>query len=89
MSLFAVRSPRGDTTIHQLAEVDPRQAEAFELDLERARLTHTLVRGALSGDDREIDELCLQLMERLIERRALQGKGETQLQSRGKSISDT
>jgi hypothetical protein len=25
--------PRGDTTIRQLAEVDPRQAEAFRLDL--------------------------------------------------------
>jgi hypothetical protein len=80
--------PGGDTTIHQLAEVDPRQAEAFELDLERAQLAHALVRGALSGDDRDIDELCLQLMERLIERRELEGRGETQLQSRGKGISD-
>jgi hypothetical protein len=80
--------PGGDTTIYQLAEVDPREAKAFELDLERARLTHTLVRGALSGDERDIDELCLQLMERLIERRVLQGKGETHLQSRGKSVSD-
>jgi hypothetical protein len=46
--------PRGDTEIYQLAEVDPRQAEAFQLDLEQARLTHMLVRGALSGDDRDI-----------------------------------
>ena len=80
--------PRGDTEIYQLAEVDPRQAEAFELDLDRARLAHTLVRGALSGDHRDIDELCLQLMERLIERGKLEGRGETQLQSRGKGISD-
>ena len=68
--------PGGDTEIYQLAEVDPRQAEAFELDLERARLTHTIVRGALSGDDRDIDELCLQLMERLIERRRPGGERE-------------
>ena len=80
--------PRGDIEIHQLAEVDPGQAEAFELDLERARLNRTLVRGALGGDARDIDELCLQLMERLIERRAREGRGETQLQSRGKGISD-
>jgi len=80
--------PMGDTEIHQLAEVDPGQAEAFELDLERARLSRTLIRGALGGDDRDIDELCLQLMERLIERHAREGRGETQLQSRGKGISD-
>ena len=80
--------PWGDIEILQLAEVDPGQAEAFELDLERARLSRTLVRGALSGDARDIDELCLQLMERLIERRAREGRGETQLQSRGKGISD-
>ena len=80
--------PRGDTEINQLAKVDPGRAEAFELDLERASLSRTLVRGALGGDDRDIDELCLQLMERLIERRAREGRGETQLQGRGKGISD-
>ncbi len=80
--------PGGDSEIHQLAVVDPGQAEAFELDLERARLSRALVRGALGGDDRAIDELCLQLMERLIERRAREGRGETQLQSRGAGISD-
>lgn len=80
--------PRGDIEIHQLAEVDPGQAEVFELVLERAGLSRTLVRGALAGDARDIDELCLQLMERMIERRAREGRGETQLQSRGQGISD-
>jgi hypothetical protein len=35
-----------------------------------------------------MDELCLQLMERLIERKRLEAKGETHLQGRGEGISD-
>jgi hypothetical protein len=47
-----------------------------------------LICGVLDGDDREMDELCLQLLERLIERKRLVAEGMTQLQSRCKGVSD-
>jgi hypothetical protein len=51
-----------DTEIHRFAGVDPLQALGNEL--ERAGLARALVCGTLGGNDRDIDELCLQLMER-------------------------
>jgi hypothetical protein len=77
---------RVDTEIYRFADVD--LVQKLGDDLERANLTRALVHGALGGDDREIDELCLQLMERLIERKRLEANGETHLQARGKGISD-
>lgn len=77
---------RVDTEIYRFAGVDPFQALGH--DLEQAGLDRPLVCGALAGDDRDIDELCLQLMERLIERQRHEEKGETQLQARGIGISD-
>jgi hypothetical protein len=77
---------RCDTEIHRFAGVDPMQALGH--DLEQAGFDRSLVCGALGGDDRDIDELCLQIMERLIERRRLAAKGETHLQARGDGISD-
>jgi hypothetical protein len=75
-----------DTEIHRFAGVDPLQALGH--DLEQAGLDRALVCGALGGDDRDIDELCLQLMERLIERQRLEARGATHLQGRGGGISD-
>jgi len=77
---------RCDTEIHRFASVDPMQG--LGQDLEQAGFDRSLVCGALGGDDRDIDELCLQIMERLIERGRLAAKGETQLQARGHGISD-
>jgi hypothetical protein len=77
---------RVDTDIYRFAGVDPFQA--LGEDLEQAGLDRALVCGALGGDDRDIDELCLQLMERLIERKRLEAQGETHLQARGHGISD-
>jgi hypothetical protein len=82
------RSFGPDAQIHRFADVDPLRVETLKTELERARISPSLVIGALGGYERDIDELCLQLMERLIERRRLEAKGETQLQSRGKAISD-
>lgn len=75
-----------DTEIQRFVEVDPLQALGH--DLERAGLDRALVCGALGGDDRDIDELCLQLMERLIERKCMEARGATHLQGRGDGISD-
>jgi hypothetical protein len=79
-------APGCDTEIYRLAGVDPLLA--LGEDWREAQLDRWLVCNALVGDDREMDELCLQLMERLIERKRLEAKGETHLQSRGKGISD-
>lgn len=80
--------PGCDTEIHRLAEVDPLNSETFGLELDRAGIARTLVIGALGGDSHEIDELNLQLMEKLIERRKLEKEGLTHLQSRGYVVSD-
>ncbi len=75
-----------DAEVHRFAGVDPFQALGPEL--ERAGLDRGVVCGALGGDHHDIDELCLQLMERLIDRKHLEAKGETHLQGRSKAISD-
>jgi hypothetical protein len=79
-------APGCDTEIYRFTGVDPLQFLGDEL--KNARLDRWLVRGVLGGNDRDIDELCLQLLERLIERKRLEAKGETHLQGRGKGISD-
>ena len=79
-------APGCDTEIYRFAGVDPLQFLGQEL--KNGRLDRWLVCGALGGDDRDIDEVCLQLMERLIERKRLEAQGETHLQGRGKGISD-
>jgi hypothetical protein len=75
-----------DTEIYRFAGVDPLRTLGDEL--QRAGLARALVCGALGGDYRDIDELCLQLMERLIDRKRLEANGETHLQGRGNGISD-
>jgi hypothetical protein len=56
-------APGCDTEIYRFAGVDPLQFLGQEL--KNGRLDRWLVCGALGGDDRDVDELCLQLMERL------------------------
>lgn len=80
--------PRADTEIYRFAEVDPINSETFGLDLDRAGISRTLVIGALGGDSHEIDELNIQLMEKLIERRKMEKEGQTHLQSRANVVSD-
>jgi hypothetical protein len=82
---FRRSAPRGDTEIDRFSDVDHRVVEE---ELSQARLDPSLVSGALDGDDRDIDELCLQTLERLIERKTLEASGRTHLQARGKCISD-
>ncbi len=79
-------APHGDTEIYRFAGVDPLCS--LEPDLKKFGLDPVLVCGVLDGDDREMDELCLQLLERLIERKRLVAERMTHLQSRGKGISD-
>lgn len=79
-------APGYDTEVFLFAGLDPFGALGQEL--EKAALDRVLVCGALGGNDRDIDELCLQLMERLIERKQLEVMGATHLQSRGRCVSD-
>ena len=64
-------------------------AHAFEKELHQFGMEPLLVSGALDGNEFEIEELSLQLMERLIERDNLAKKGHTQVQSWGIAISDS
>ena len=51
-------------------------------------MDRALVGGAFGGNDHDMDELCLQLLERLIDRKRLEKEGATHLQARGVGISD-
>jgi hypothetical protein len=48
-----------------------------------------LVNGALDGEERQMDELALRLMEALIEREKIEKRGGSHLQSRRIAISDS
>jgi hypothetical protein len=64
-------------------------AQAIEKELRQFGMEPLLVSGALDGNEFEIEELSLRLMERLIERDELAKEGHTQVQSRGFAIGDS
>jgi len=66
-------APGCDTEVFLFAGLDPFGVLGQEL--EKVGLNRVLVSGALGGNDRDIDELCLQLLERLIERKRLEAMG--------------
>jgi hypothetical protein len=79
-------APRVDEEIYRFAAVEPLTFLSHEL--ERLGLNSWLVCGALDGNDRDADELCLQILERIISRNQLEAQGHTHLQGRGNVISD-
>jgi hypothetical protein len=62
---------------------------SIEPELRQFGIDPSLVSQALDGDEYEIDELALKLMERLIERKKLEERGTTHVQSRQIAISDS
>jgi hypothetical protein len=62
---------------------------AIEAELRSFRIDPWLVNGALDGDERQMDELTLRLMEALIEREKIERNGGSHLQSRRIAISDS
>jgi hypothetical protein len=79
------RFPRGDTA--------PNLSEGFNAvamkdELTRYGIDPYVVYGAVGGNDRDIDELSLQILEALIRRRKQERAGKTHLQSRKIAISD-
>jgi hypothetical protein len=79
-------APNVDIEIAKAGEIDPLRVTGDAL--KSAGIDLMLVRGALGGDDRDIDHLCLGLIESLIERRKLEADGGTHLRSRASAISD-
>ena len=71
----------------RFAGLDPLLA--IKDELQRFGIDPLVIGAALDGDDREIDELCLQLMEALIKRRALEKAGNTHLQRRRQVAPDS
>jgi hypothetical protein len=64
------------------------QMFAIDAELKANAIDHSLVIDVFNGDIRAIDELSLKLMEKIIERRKIEKKGQTQLQRRRVGISD-
>jgi len=58
-------------------------------ELKFHKIDYLVVAGVLDGDKSMVDELCLQLMERIEARRTLESKGHKHLQSRKEAIPDT
>jgi hypothetical protein len=58
-------------------------------ELRKHSIDPLLVAGVLDGNDLKLDELCLQIMESLQARRALEAQGRTQLQARDEAIPDS
>jgi hypothetical protein len=61
----------------------------LDKELRKHSIDPRLVAGVLDGDDHKLDELCLQIMESLEARRALEMQGHTQLQAREVAIPDS
>ena len=58
----------------------------LDKELRKHSINPRLVAGVLDGNDLKLDELCLQIMESLEARRALERQGRTQLQARDEAI---
>ncbi len=80
------RIPRADVEMARFAGLEPLLSMREEL--ERHQISPYIVCDVLDGDDRQIDELSLQIMEALIERAKLEKSGKTHLQSRREAIPD-
>lgn len=62
---------------------------AVEGELQQFGIEPWMVCGALDGEDRQVDELSLQLIEALVKRRALTKDGKTHLQRRRQVVPDS
>jgi len=80
------RRSRGDVEVGRLGGVDP--LFTLRQELEQHGIDPYVVCGAQDGDVEDMDELSLQIMECMIERRGLNRSGNTHVQSRGEAISD-
>jgi hypothetical protein len=75
--------------------IDPGIFTAFDPfivvkeEFQKFGINAALVSGALDGDGREIDELALQLIERLVEREKIEKGGATHVQGRRIAINDS
>jgi hypothetical protein len=80
------RRALGGSIVSRSLEVDPFTMEA---ELRQFGIDPWLVSAALDGDEYQIEELALRLMEALIEREELEKRGAAHLQSRRIAINDS
>ena len=62
---------------------------SIESELHQYNLDPAIVSDVLDGNDHQIDALCLRLMEKLVERQALEVSGKSHVQTTGKAIPDS
>jgi hypothetical protein len=72
--------------VQKFMDFDPH---TITKELRHFGIEPSLVSGALDGNEFDIEELSVRLMERLIERESFEKEGRTQVQSRGMAISDS
>lgn len=63
-------------------------SSSLAIEFENYSLEPMLLAGVLGGDERDMDALCLQLIERLVHRRQKENSGEVHLQTVGGQIPD-
>jgi hypothetical protein len=79
--------PGVDVPVLRFGGLDP--LFALEPELKQHGIDATLVAGALDADPKDVDGLCLQLLEALNDRRRRESQGETALQARNEAIPDS
>lgn len=76
----------GVDSAHLIA-TDP--ISSIESELRQYDIDPSIFSDVLDGNDHQIDELCLRLMEKLVERQALEESGKSHVQTTGKAIPDS
>jgi hypothetical protein len=75
--------------VESLHFLSPDPHSSVEGELRQYGIEPFIFSDALDGNEHQIDELCLKLMERLVERQARERAGETHLQTTGQAIPDS
>ncbi len=81
------RYPKRAVNVARFAGLDP--LFAIESTLEEVGIDPELVAGALDAAEEYVEELSLQLIERIHQRQELEKQGRTQVQSRNLGLSDS
>lgn len=86
---LVLRRGFGGTGVELSYFLIPDPLSSVEDELRQHGIDPAIFSDALDGNDYQIDELCLQLMERLVERQTRERAGHTHIQTTGLAIPDS
>lgn len=83
---LVLRRTFGGGDIESLHLMRPDPLSSIEDELRQYGMDPAVFSDALDGDEFQIDELCLQIMERLVDRQTRERSGEAHVQTTGQAI---